>query len=212
MNKRLRAWTKGSYPDSKSDLFAMFIERNLKLAVERGLVAMITMHGWMFLSRYKKLRTKLLKHSPIQNLAHLGANAFDSIGGEVVSTTAFVLQNSANTKLIGQFIDLRKEEMRKKSRIRFRKPCPVREQSIVLQPKISETITGSPIVYWLPPAFQRNFRCLPTIKAVFKPATGFKLATTTDFCANGLRFHSEGYVSHVTQSQRPKSRLEMVSP
>src|SRR3546814_6068199 len=45
MNGRLSAWAKENYPNSKSDLFAMFIERNLDLALPGGAVAMITKIG-----------------------------------------------------------------------------------------------------------------------------------------------------------------------
>ena len=180
MSARLRAWTKANYPNSKADLFAMFIERNLDLAVERGLVAMITMQGWMFLPGYKKLRAKLLKYSPIQNLAHLGANAFDSIGGEVVSTTAFVLQNSANTELSGQFIDLRKGRNEQE------------KQDLLLEVVSRRTIhdataedfkaiSGSPIAYWLSRAFRQNFQDLPAIKSVFKPTQGIATANNDRF-------------------------------
>lgn len=106
MNPRLAAWVKENYPDSKSDLFAMFIERNLDLARKHGAVGMITMQSWMFLSSFEKLRAKLLDNSTILSMAHLGARAFDSIGGEVVSTTAFVLGNGYIPDYKGAFVRL----------------------------------------------------------------------------------------------------------
>ena len=106
MNGRLGAWVKDNYPNSKSDLFAMFIERNLELAVKKGAVAMITMQSWMFLSSYEKLRNSILDKHTIISMAHLGARAFDSIGGEVVSTTAFVLENAHHPEYKGAYIRL----------------------------------------------------------------------------------------------------------
>jgi type II restriction/modification system DNA methylase subunit YeeA len=106
MNGRLGAWAKDKYPDSKSDLFAMFIERNLDLVVKQGSVGMITMQSWMFLSSYEKLRANLLSDKTLTSMAHLGAHAFDSIGGEVVSTTAFVLENSHYPEYKGAYIRL----------------------------------------------------------------------------------------------------------
>lgn len=106
MNGRLGAWVKDNYPDSKSDLFAMFIERNLDLVVKQGAVGMITMQSWMFLSSYEKLRTNLLNSKTIISMAHLGARAFDSIGGEVVSTTAFVLENQHKSEYKGAYVRL----------------------------------------------------------------------------------------------------------
>jgi len=106
MNPSLAAWVKDNYPDSKSDLFAMFIERNLDLALKHGAVAMITMQSWMFLSSFEKLRAKLLDHATILSMAHLGARGFDSIGGEVVSTTAFVLDSGYIPDYKGAFVRL----------------------------------------------------------------------------------------------------------
>ena len=106
MNGRLGAWAKENYPNSKSDLFAMFIERNLDMAVTGGAVAMITMQSWMFLSSFEALRGRILNQHTILSMAHLGARAFDSIGGEVVSTTAFVLENAHKPHYRGAFLRL----------------------------------------------------------------------------------------------------------
>lgn len=106
MNPPLSAWAKQNYPNSKSDLFAMFIERNLDLTVKSGAVAMITMQSWMFLSSYEALRSRILNQHTILSMAHLGARAFDSIGGEVVSTTAFVLENAHRADYRGAYLRL----------------------------------------------------------------------------------------------------------
>jgi type II restriction/modification system DNA methylase subunit YeeA len=106
MNTRLSAWAKENYPNSKSDLFAMFIERNLDFTVKSGAVAMITMQSWMFLSSFEALRGRILNQHTILSMAHLGARAFDSIGGEVVSTTAFVLENDHKPDYRGAYMRL----------------------------------------------------------------------------------------------------------
>lgn len=102
----LKAFAEKYYPDSKSDLFAMFMERNLILAVTKGMVSMITMQSWMFLSSYEKFRNRLLDYSTILSMAHFGARAFDSIGGEVVQTTAFVLENHLRESYKGTYLRL----------------------------------------------------------------------------------------------------------
>ena len=92
MGARLAEFVKKWYPDSKSDLFAVFMERGREYAKANGYLAMITQHAWMFLSSFEKLRAKLMEIDTV-NMAHLGARAFEEIGGEVVQTTAFVMQN-----------------------------------------------------------------------------------------------------------------------
>ena len=89
MNSDLSEYVKKYYSDSKSDLFAIFIEVCSRMAKQNGYQAMITQHAWMFLSSFEKLREKMMLTETI-SMAHLGARAFEEIGGEVVQTTAFV--------------------------------------------------------------------------------------------------------------------------
>ena len=92
MNKALSDFVKKRYPDSKSDLFAVFMERTLELTKPHGFMSMINQHSWMFLSSYEKLRVKIIENERIDSLVHLGARAFEEIGGEVVQSVAFVLE------------------------------------------------------------------------------------------------------------------------
>ena len=80
MNGRLSVFSKDNFPDSKSDLFAMFMERTLRMTVKSGMMAMINMQSWMFLSSYEKLRSKLLSNSTVLTMAHIGPRGFDTIG------------------------------------------------------------------------------------------------------------------------------------
>jgi len=93
MNGPLKQFAGEKYKNSKSDMFAMFIERNNQLALPAGINAMITMQSWMFLSSYEKLREKLLSECFLSSMLHLGPRAFDTIGGEVVQSTTFTLEN-----------------------------------------------------------------------------------------------------------------------
>ena len=80
------------YPNSKADMFAMFMETDF--VKKNGFMAMINMHSWMFLGTFEKLRSSLLRSKDVVSMVHLGARAFETIGGEVVQTTAFVLRNA----------------------------------------------------------------------------------------------------------------------
>ena len=106
MNSRLKVFAEDNYPMSKSDLFAMFIERCAKMCVRNGYVSMVTMQSWMFLSSFEDLRKSILDEKTVVTMAHLGARAFDTIGGEVVSTTAFCLLNGFVADYRGGFIRL----------------------------------------------------------------------------------------------------------
>ena len=92
MSDKLSKFVKKDYLDSKSDLFAVFIEKCAGMTKKNSYQAMITQHAWMFLSSYEKLRKKILTFYEIINMAHLGARAFEEIGGEVVQTTSWVMR------------------------------------------------------------------------------------------------------------------------
>ena len=91
MGAKLSKYVKDNYPDSKSDLFAVFIEKCGQMTKKNAYQAMITQHAWMFLSSFEKLRNKL-QMVDIVNMAHLGSRAFEEIGGEVVQTMCFVIK------------------------------------------------------------------------------------------------------------------------
>ncbi len=89
MNVTLRDFVDELFPNSKHNLFSVFMERLGMLAITAGAVAMVTMQNWMFLSRFSAFRA-VLRNWRLDSLLHLGARAFDSISGEVVQTAAFI--------------------------------------------------------------------------------------------------------------------------
>jgi len=94
MNPILKEFAKEEYPDTKADLFAMFIERGFNMAKDKiGYNAMVTMQSWMFLSSFERCRESWMQHKTITTMAHLGPRAFSTISGEVVTVTAFTFLN-----------------------------------------------------------------------------------------------------------------------
>lgn len=106
MNPKLSEFVRKEYPGTKADLFAVFMELDEHLVKPKGYMAMINQHSWMFLSRYKEYRMKLLNNRSIINMLHLGSKAFEQIGGEVVQTTAFVALNKHIEEYKSNFIRL----------------------------------------------------------------------------------------------------------
>jgi type II restriction/modification system DNA methylase subunit YeeA len=93
MNPALKEFAKKYYPESKSDLFAMFMVKKAMITKQDGLISMITMQSWMFLSSYEKLREWMIAMKTLSSMLHLGARAFSTITGEVVQTTTFCFFN-----------------------------------------------------------------------------------------------------------------------
>ena len=159
MNGHLSVFAKENYPDSKSDLFAMFMERTLALSVKRGMMAMINMQSWMFLSSYENLRGKLLTHSTILAMAHLGERGFDTIGGAVVSTTAFVIQNAHHVSLKGDYARLVDGNSEAEKSAQMQKAIQDTDCGWFYRASAEdfEKIPGSPVAYWASEGIKRAF-------------------------------------------------------
>lgn len=145
MNTALKDFAKKKFPDSKSDLFAMFIERGFGWCKESGFNSMVTMQSWMFLSSYEAMREKLLQDRTIQTMAHLGARAFPEISGEVVQTTAFVMQGqhiNGFKPVFFRLVDTGQDQ--KESELR----SGLNRFDSTIQDDFKK-IPGSPIAYWV---------------------------------------------------------------
>lgn len=144
VGSKLSDYLKINYPASKTDLFAVYIERCAKMLKSNGLQAMITMHAWMFLSSYETLRAKMLATDCI-NMIHLGARAFEEIAGEVVQTTSFILCKNHISNYQGVYyrlIDGTSQQAKEKMFLAGTN-CYIACQSEY------ERIPGAPIAYWV---------------------------------------------------------------
>ena len=183
MGQVLSSWVKKHHPQAKSDLFASFIERCLKLAnAEHGLVSMITMQAWMFLGSFEKLRRHILRDAPPTTMLHLGERAFDSIGGEVVSTTAFVLEQARSTGEACEYIravpgnseaekeHLLRDALTGTSDLRF----SARPHALLALP-------GARLAYWLSPAMTQAFTMGKPLGEVAEPKVGLQTGDNARF-------------------------------
>ena len=173
MNPLLTNYVKTNYPDSKSDLFACFIERCGQMAKKNGYQAMITQHAWMFLSSFEKLRAKLLAVD-IVNMAHLGARAFEEIGGEVVQTTSFVIRKSHIANYKGEYCRLIEPTTQQGKEDMFL----AGENRYAADQSNFSKIPGSPVAYWASEKVLQSFMFMPSFGSYFEPRQG--LATGDD--------------------------------
>lgn len=192
MSDKLSDFVKKNYPDSKSDLFAVFIERCGQLANLKGYQAMITQHAWMFLSSYEKLREKLMLSTTV-NMAHLGARAFDEIGGEVVQTTAFVERKAHMNGYKGTYARLVGIVGENEKRDAF-----LSHQNLYVSCADNfSKIPGMPVAYWV---------SVNTINAFDKPKleSGVNAVKGLDTCDNDtfVRFWNEVDIHNINFSAR----------
>ena len=182
-NTSLKNWLSSNYPTSKRDLFSAFIERNLELSRPNGAVAMITMQNWMFISRFQSFRDMLYERSHFISMAHLGERAFDSIGGEVVSTTAFVLYAAPNPAFEATFIRLTngRSEAEKSEALRTAATnlaAPTRFTGSELDFK---KIPGDPLAYWVPSSLRDIFASAPDFNSILEAREGLTTGKNEDY-------------------------------
>lgn len=149
MDSKLSKYTKKNYPDSKSDMFAVFIEKCNSLTDKNGFCSMITMHAWMFLSSYEKLREKMTLIETL-NMVHLGTRAFDEIGGEVVQTTVWTQRKNKINNFKGSYIRLVDFPGEENKRNKFLETIENKDKKYYFRKAKEnfEKIPGMPIGYW----------------------------------------------------------------
>lgn len=181
MNAKLSEFVKSKFPDSKSDLFACFIEKCGQLAKPHGFYAMITQHAFMFLSSYENLRKKLMQKTTV-NMAHLGARAFDEIGGEVVQTTAFVMTGHIKDYkgTYARLVDTVGENEKRDLFLSGDKRFAAKQENF-------SKIPGMPVAYWVSEAVNRCFEKGLKFDEFASPKQGIKTADKDRF----LRFWHE---------------------
>lgn len=176
MDARLSEFVKKHYPDSKSDLFAVFIERCGQMTGKNCYQAMITQHAWMFLSSFEKLRSKLQLKDTV-NMAHLGPRAFEEIGGEVVQTTSFVLRNSHIADYKGTYCRLIEPTTQQGKEDMFL----AGENRYIAQQSNFSKIPGSPVAYWVSKNIEEDFQIGILLSKVASPKQGMATADNARF-------------------------------
>ena len=96
---KLKAYVEKNYKDSKSDLFAVFIERCNEFTKKNCYTSMITMQSWMFLSSFENLRKNIIEKTEIKSLLQLGYGVI----GIAFGTTAFSLKKSLPNENKGNY-------------------------------------------------------------------------------------------------------------
>lgn len=154
MSAKLSDFVKSKYPDSKTDLFAVFIESCGAMVKQNGMQAMITQHAWMFLSSFEKLRRKIIDTREIDSMLHLGAHAFEDIGGEVVQTTTFVIRNNRQQgykAIYCRLVDANSQQSKEELFLSGKNRSTIESEEFALIP-------GTPVAYWVSEGIYNIFK------------------------------------------------------
>lgn len=182
MTRTLASFVQKHYPDFKSDLFSVFIKRCHSFTILNGMQSMITQHVWMFIPTFENLRSWLV-NKDVLSMAHLGARAFEEIGGEVVQTAAFVIRNS-HIKYRGTYVKLIEYGSQQEKDEAFLRKQP--DDMFATSTESFKSIPSYPFIYWMSENVRSDFEQVKIGEALF-PKTGVTTGNNDIF----LRFWHE---------------------
>ena len=209
MNEDLKNFAKKHYPRSKSDLFAMFMERGLELVETLGFSAMVTMQSWMFLSSYEKLRSEFFSGNSLVSMVHMA----NMVMGIAFGTSATIWKVGGDPNFKGTYCYVEYEDIGKNNTPKEFPPRNERnEKAVERNPDCGwfyrasaedfKKIPGSPIVYWVPTSLAFVFSKMPTFSSVLEAREGLTTGKNDDF----VRFQYE--VSSEKIGRNMKNREE----
>lgn len=180
MNTALKDFAKKTFPDSKSDMFAMFIERCQALSKISGETAFVTPYVWMFISSYEQMRSKLVTDATIQSLVQLEYNAFEPA---CVPVCAFIVGKAHIADFVGSYIKLSDfkghENQSPKTLEAINNPdCG---WFFNAKPDDFKKIPGSPIAYWVSEKVRGIFETSPSMGEVADAVAGLQTGDNERF-------------------------------
>lgn len=150
MGAKLSAYVKQNYPDSKSDLFAVFIEKGNNMVCSNGYNCMVTMQSWMFLSSFEKMRKNILQTKVISNLMHMENMVLGIAFGTAVSN----FRNCIIKGYKGTYNQIKLSDIVNSEPVYF----PVKENRFAqVSSDNFAKIPGAPVAYWVSEKFLKTF-------------------------------------------------------
>ena len=176
INKKLGDFLKENYPDTKSEMYAAFIERCIDFTEDDGYLAMITIHSWMFISSFKNLRDKLLKTGSLVNMLHTGPATFSDLSSFNVLSTSFVLKKS-KLDIETCFIRLSDYYNLQEKIDNFNNL----ENYYYLNQNRFYEIPNQPFIYWVSEKIRNCFKYNKSLKSFYQAKQGLATGNNKEF-------------------------------
>ncbi len=152
-DKSLKSFINKFYPDSKSDLYSVFIEKNFELAKVNSFISMITIPNWIFLSSFSSLREKIINNKTIDSFVHIGRGVWGSDFG----SCAFIIRNSYisnNRAIYKRLFDVQgsvvSNEILKERYFSYSHYLTITD--------VFKVIPGTPFAYWISDTLRKTFK------------------------------------------------------
>ena len=164
MNVNLINYIDNKFPNSKNDLFSIFID--MCKSKSKIYSAIITQHSWMFLSSFSRLREDIIKNNQIINMCHIGTRGFEELNGEVVQTVSFILSRNKNSNYIGVYKRLINSKNKEEDFLK--------NDSLIYKfaKRDFNKIPNKAIAYWISNKLVKVFTNEPKMINIMKPVAG----------------------------------------
>ena len=176
MGAKLAEYVKKNYPDTKSDMSTVCMEKALNMCKTCGYMSMINIPVWMFLSSYEKLRGIMLSENTIINMVHPGRGIFGSDFG----TTSFVIGKKHIVGYLGHYRRLF-EKQGEVETIEIREHRFLEKKGIFFANQDSfAKIPGSPVAYWISKELLTDFKA-QKVSDISSPKVGLQTGENDRF-------------------------------
>ena len=179
-----------NYSDSKSDLFAVSMEKCISIAKQNGFSSLVTMQSWMFLSSFESLRKRLLSENTLVDLMHME----NMVMGIAFGTAVSVFRKGEVKGYKGTYNQIKLADIENAKPKSF--PVAGNRFAQVSSDNFSK-IPGMPVAYWA---------SVNTINAFDKPKleSGVNAVKGLDTCDNDtfVRFWNEVDIHNINFSAR----------
>ena len=170
MSGKLSSFVKKKYPDTKSDMSTIMMERTLEMSTSHGYISMINIPVWMFLSSYEKMRNTMLRNNMIVNMVHPGRGIFGSDFG----TTTFVISKTYIKNYVGRYYRLFDSQGEVHGVEERRNAFLHRKGLHTIQQEDFMKIPGMPIAYWLHRQIYEMYGNYKTMTEIAAPKVGMQ--------------------------------------
>ena len=196
---KLKTYIEKNYKDSKSDLFAVFIERCNDFTKKNCYTSMITMQSWMFLSSFETLRKNIIEKTEIKSLNHLGTRAFSEIGGEVVSTVAWISKKISpqNEGTYIRLVDYNNAELKEQEFYNKANYFQAKQRGF-------EKIPGSPIAYWASDKIREIFEKNQKLGEIGEAKSGLQTGNNEKFLRQWFEISNKKIGYNIKNSEECK--------
>ncbi len=197
MGAKLSAYVKQNYPDTKSDMSTVMMEKTLAMCSENGFMAMINIPVWMFLSSYEKLRNNILSQNSYVNMLHFGRGVFGSDFG----TTSFVIWKKHVNNYLASYRRLFEKQGAVDS-------VNVKEQwffegkgKYVAKQENFAKIPGAPVAYWVSENMLNAFVVGRILKEIANSRVGLQTSDNARFlrlwfeCGNNIFYDCDSLIA-----------------